>query len=149
MESDDGGATAQAMSAAERRCERRGERLTTPRRRVLQLLLEAKAPLKAYDLVARYDRDGTPATPTTVYRALEFLDRVGLVHRIESLSAYVACRLAEPAHNVGFLICDRCGAVQEFAPELPDELAAARSARYAVETITVEAHGVCAACRAN
>ena len=55
----------------------RSERLTNSRRRVLELLLEAGVPLKAYDLIATYSGDGEAAKPPTVYRALEFLERVG------------------------------------------------------------------------
>src|SRR5271167_4230251 len=52
--------------------------------------------------------------PITIYRALDFLRENGLVHRIESRNAFVAC-----AHNHGdndlvvFLICEKCGAVGE------------------------------------
>ena len=57
---------------------------------MLELLLEADGPLKAYDLIAAFGEGGEPAKPPTVYRALEFLERLGFAHRIESLNAYVA-----------------------------------------------------------
>ena len=59
-----------------------GDKLTRPRRRVLELLLVAGAPAKAYDLVATYHREARVATPATVYRALQFLETRGLVHRL-------------------------------------------------------------------
>ncbi|WP_414692547.1 Fur family transcriptional regulator [Phenylobacterium sp.] len=136
-----------AMAAAETRCARTHERLTPPRRRVLELLLEADQPLKAYDLIAAYGEAGEPAKPPTVYRALGFLERLGFTHRIESLNAYVPCRLDGPDHRAAFLICDCCGAAEEFEPDFSAELAAADAAGYAVQSITLEARGLCAACR--
>src|SRR3990167_1189162 len=73
-----------------------GDKLTRPRRRVLELLLVAGAPAKAYDLVATYHQDARVAKPATVYRALQFLETHGLIHRLSSLKAYVACDPERP-----------------------------------------------------
>lgn len=142
-----GGALRRALGEAERRCEATQERLTTPRRRVLELLLEADAPLKAYDLIAAFGEGGEPAKPPTVYRALDFLERLGFAHRIESLNAYVPCRLDGESHQAAFLICDCCGAAQEFEPDFTTQVAAAQAAGYALRSITMEARGLCPACR--
>lgn len=143
-----GQALRRALGAAESRCSATQERLTTPRRRVLELLLEADAPLKAYDLIAAYGEAGEPAKPPTVYRALEFLERLGFAHRIESLNAYVPCRL-EGAHQAAFLICDCCGAAEEFQPDLGPALAAAKAKGYDARAVTLEARGFCPACQAS
>jgi Fur family zinc uptake transcriptional regulator len=145
-----GGKLDQALVDADRRCGAAGERLTAPRRRVLELLLEAGGPVKAYELMTRYGgAAGETAKPPTVYRALEFLGRTGLAHRIESLNAYMACRLGETSHAAGFLICDCCGAAREI-DRLPADWvsAAAEDAGYVLERVTVEAHGRCGDCAA-
>jgi Fur family transcriptional regulator, zinc uptake regulator len=144
-----GVALRRALGAAEGRCVDTQERLTPPRRRVLELLLEADAPLKAYDLIAAFGEAGEPAKPPTVYRALEFLERLGFAHRIESLNAYVPCRMEGEGHQAAFLICDCCGAAQEFEPDLKPALAAARAAGYDAHSVTLEARGLCPACRAG
>lgn len=144
-----GAALVHAMAEAEGRCGAIHERLTAPRRRVLELLLQADAPLKAYDLIAAYGAGGEPAKPPTVYRALEFLERLGFAHRIESLNAYVPCRMEAKGHAAAFLICDCCGAAAEFEPDFGPQLAAAEQAGYAVRAVTLEARGLCAACRAG
>jgi len=136
------------LALAADRIARDGERLTEPRRRVLELLFQAGEPVKAYDLIARFGADGQAAKPPTVYRALEFLERQGLVHRIASISAYVACAAGDRAHAAAFLICDCCGAAAEVAPPAPEALhEAARQAGYRIERTTIEAHGRCGACR--
>lgn len=135
------------LGQAETRCQSTQERLTPPRRRVLELLLQSDAPLKAYDLIAAFGPQGEPAKPPTVYRALEFLVRMGFAHRIESLNAYVPCRRDAESHRAAFLICDCCGAAQEFEPSLLNRLQSADTGGYAVRSITLEAHGLCPACQ--
>ena len=143
-----GSALTHALGLAEQRCAATQERLTAPRRRVLELLLESNSPQKAYDLIAAFGAHGEPAKPPTVYRALEFLERLGFAHRIESLNAYVPCRIDGQSHRAAFLICDCCGAAEEFEPDFTAQLAAATKAGYQVATITLEARGRCAACSA-
>ena len=136
-----------ALAEADRRLSDQGERMTAARTRVLELLLSAREPVKAYDLIARFGTDGAPAKPPTVYRSLEFLERHGLVHRIASISAYVACTSGTDAHAAAFLICDCCGATQEVSASLAEGLdAAAASAGYVIERTTIEAHGRCSTC---
>src|ERR1700739_3668473 len=99
-----------AMAIAEARCAQRGQRLTPIRRKVLAALLGRHKPLGAYEIIDRLGLKGPRLAPITAYRALEFLRENGLVHRIESRNAFVAC-----VHNHGggdlviFLICERRG----------------------------------------
>ncbi|MBO9501963.1 Fur family transcriptional regulator [Brevundimonas sp. A19_0] len=149
----DAASVQQRIAVADARCRADGERLTAPRRRVLELLVESGEPMKAYDLIARFGEDGQAAKPPTVYRALEFLERRGLAHRIASISAYVACAEPEadgdPVHAAAFLICDCCGATQEVTGEQAVSLnRAAATAGYVIDHTTIEAHGRCPACRA-
>ena len=143
-----GGALDRALAAAEARAVQQGERMTAQRRRVLALLLESGEPVKAYDLIARFGEDGQAAKPPTVYRALEFLERLGMVHRIASISAYVACTSGSIDHAAAFLICDCCGATSEVSAPVAGDLGrAAEAAGYAIVRTTIEAHGRCPACR--
>src|SRR5256885_4073285 len=58
-------------------------------------------------------------SPTQVYRALDKLAEQGVVHRLESLNAYVCCSHPdEGSHDFSaFAICDSCGQVDEFVDE--------------------------------
>ncbi len=145
-----GRALTAGLRSAEARCESHGQKLTPARRRVLELLMQAGQPVKAYDLISAYGGEaGETAKPPTVYRALEFLEREGLAHRIESLSAYVACSGEPGEHAAAFLICDCCGKTKETAAPVDAALRAlAADAGYAIHTVAIEARGLCAACRA-
>jgi Fur family zinc uptake transcriptional regulator len=133
-----------ALTMAERRCAAKQEELKAPSRRVLEKLLSAGAPQKAYQMMSHFTPDGRPTSPTVVYRALNFLLRMGLIHRLETLNAYVVCRLGAGPHRPGFLVCDACGAAEEHELDrLPPFIAAHAKS---LTQVVVEAHWRCAAC---
>lgn len=143
-----GDALSRGLATAEARCAAAGQRMTPPRRRVLELLLGAGQPVKAYDLIAAFGADGVPAKPPTVYRALDFLSKQGLAHRIESLNAFIACGGGREGHAAAFLICDCCGATREIAPSGVSEIERLAGAQgFNLTSLMVEAHGLCSDCR--
>src|SRR5690606_34443655 len=102
-----------ALREAERLCAERGERFTPLRRTVLELLWSSHKPIKAYDLLAMLAQTHERPAPPTVYRALDFLQAAGLVHKIQSLNAYMGCGEPGRPHQGQFLICATCGIVAE------------------------------------
>ena len=142
--------TADALAHAETLCAQRAQRLTPIRRQVLEVLLESHKPLGAYEIMDRAAAVGARPAPITIYRALDFLRDNGLVHRIESRNAFVACVNNHASGDlVVFLICEHCGAVGEAASAaVADQLkAAARSAGFTPKAPVIEIGGVCAHCR--
>ena len=142
-------AVAAQIDAASRRCEEGGGRLTELRALVLRLILEADAPLTAYQLLDRLRAERRGAVPPTIYRALDFLLKHGLVHKIERLGAFVSCHLPGGHHHpVQFLICRRCGTVTEIEDAaVADALGqAAERAGFHAGIATVELDGTCATC---
>lgn len=138
-----------AVATASAKCARDGQRLTTLRRRVLELVWQGHRPVGAYAILEQLKTDGRTAAPPTVYRALDFLLECGLVHRIESLNAYVGCPQPEAPHRSQFLICRRCGTAAEIDdPAVSDALGqSAAAAGFSIESRVVELKGLCADCR--
>ncbi len=138
-----------ALGAAEQLCARRGRRLTPLRRRVLELIWSRHEPARAYDILEQLDGDGRGGAPPTVYRALDFLLANGLVHRIQSLNAYVGCGEPATAHAGQFLICRRCNAVGELDDPGIEALitATADVTGFDVERQTIEIMGLCPDCK--
>jgi Fur family zinc uptake transcriptional regulator len=129
-------------------CDRRGVRLTDLRRQVLELVWRSHAPIGAYQILERLAASRGRVAPPTVYRALEFLAREGLVHRIDSLNAYVGCSSPSAPHEAYFLICSACGEAAEFA-DAELTAAVARSAGrtgFRPLSTSVELTGLCARC---
>jgi Fur family transcriptional regulator, zinc uptake regulator len=141
---------AEAISHAEQVCALRAQKFTPIRRRVLQALLSSHRPLGAYEVIDALAGSMPRPAPITIYRALDFLMTNGLVHRIESRNAYLACAQDhDSAAMVAFLICDRCGAVGEIpAASLAQGLgAAARASGFAPKLSVVEITGICRHCQ--
>jgi Fur family transcriptional regulator, zinc uptake regulator len=138
-----------ALREAARLCEREGQRLTPIRRRVLELVWSSHQPIGAYAILEKLKRDGRSAAPPTAYRALEFLLACGLIHRIESLNAFIGCPEPGAEHPVQFLICRRCGTTAELDDRKVDAaLAKSAAARgFAVERRVIELSGLCRGCR--
>ena len=142
--------SADAISHAEAVCAQHAQRLTVPRRQVLEVLAASHKPLGAYEIIDRIARKKARPAPITIYRALEFLMKHGLVHRIESRNAYLAC-----THNhdsgalVAFLMCDTCGAAGEASTDAMTQVlaAAAKKAGFRPTMSVIEITGTCAHCR--
>ena len=141
--------TADALAHAEKLCAGRSQRLTPIRRQVFEVLLESHKPLGAYEIMDRAALSGARPAPITIYRALDFLRDNGLVHRIESRNAFVACVNNHATGDlVVFLICERCGTVGEASsPDVAATLtSAARAAGFTPKSPVIEISGICTHC---
>ncbi len=137
-----------AVEEAERICAERGSRFTDLRRRILTMIWQGHKAVKAYDLLGQLASQGGSAKPPTVYRALDFLMEEGLVHKIESLNAYIGCPHPGCDHISQFLICDDCETVEEVtSPSLAKAVkSAAATQSFTINRQTLELHGTCANC---
>ena len=137
------------LAEAEKMVSTKGQKLTPIRRKVLHLLLESKEPAKAYDLLDNLDGEGS-AKPPTVYRALDFLQEMGLAHKIESLNAYVACGHVSHDHSAVFLICQTCGGAEELHAVATSEALSKETstAGFVIQNAVIEARGTCRKCAA-
>jgi Fur family transcriptional regulator, zinc uptake regulator len=138
-----------AIEAVRAECAALGLRLTPARACVLEALLETHRALTAYELLDRLREAGLGGQPPVAYRALDFLVAHGFAHRIERLSAFVACTRGRADHAAAFLICRRCRRVAETVlPRVPAGISAdADDAAFAIERMVIEAEGLCAECR--
>ncbi|MFO1135882.1 MAG: Fur family transcriptional regulator [Rhodoblastus sp.] len=126
-------------------------RLTPGRKAVLDILEGAGRPIGAYEMIDILAASaGRRPAPTQVYRALDFLVEQGLVHRLASRNAFLACCHGHDASEpVAFLICDGCGHVDEAtSPALAADVAAVAGKRgFAPRAQIIEIAGRCAACQ--
>lgn len=116
---------------------------------VYDALSDASNPLSAYAILDLLRDDGFRA-PLQVYRALEKLMEFGLVHKLESLNAFVACRHdeCESSEPAAFMICEECESVSELGDSaLTSHLGKlANTQEFALKHTTVELHGRCKNC---
>lgn len=140
---------ADALHRAEQICTARDLRFTELRRKVLELVWESHGPIKAYDILDKLDHRIGAIKPPTVYRALDFLTDNGLVHKINSLNAFVGCSHPLTHRECYFLICSDCGEAKECcSSDITDVISkTSRRNEFLTDHITLEITGECRDCR--
>ncbi|MDO8473648.1 MAG: Fur family transcriptional regulator [Dehalococcoidia bacterium] len=126
-----------------------GHRLTNSRQLVLETLACNRGPASPYDIQKLLLEQGKRLDHVTIYRTLELLERLNLVHKVLSLGGYARCTLENEAACHGYLVCRGCGSLQEFADESlchkEDELAEKHG--FQAERHLTEFSGLCAGCQ--
>jgi Fur family transcriptional regulator, zinc uptake regulator len=137
-----------AVAAAEKVCAAKRVNLTPLRKRVLEIVWRQHEPIGAYEILAELSRDREKPAPPTVYRALEFLQNAGLVHRLDTLNAFLGCDRPEDAHAGQFLVCDQCHRVAEIEDSILNRTLheRARSLGFRLESPAVEIKATCTRC---
>ncbi|MEM6485101.1 MAG: transcriptional repressor [Pseudomonadota bacterium] len=136
-------------SLAQSRCESLGERLTPARLGAYAELIAANGAITAYGLIDRLSkRQKRNIAPLTVYRHLDFLTRVGLVHRIESTQSYLPCKHPDKPHDSQYLLCSNCGRVEEVRSDSLDTLLTGIASQrgFTPDKTIVEVSGMCGEC---
>jgi Fur family zinc uptake transcriptional regulator len=143
------GCVEHALLTAEQTCLKKGVRLTDIRKNVLKLICANHKAIGAYELLDLFREQDPKAKPVTIYRALDFLMEAGLVHKIESLNAFIACLQAETQHKSAILICDHCKNAYEIdATSVYESLySLSETVQFKPQGLTLELHGLCANCR--
>ena len=141
----------QAIGEARQLCQQKSLRFTAIREQVLTCIWLSHQPVGAYDILQWLQQQdkNIKLAPPTVYRALDFLQQNGLIHRIATLNAYMGCCSPGHAHQSQFLICRDCKTTVELADaniSQPIHKAAAK-AGFAVDVEHVEILGLCPNCQ--
>ena len=137
-----------AIGYAESVCIKSGAKLTDNRRNVFEVVHGAGRPIGAYDILEKLSSVTPGAKPPTVYRALEFLLEIGLIHKIESLNAYLSCAHPGHTHDVQMLICDTCGRTSELNDNAINSNVTnlALQQGFTIDHTIFEIHGRCIEC---
>ncbi|MEM6466393.1 MAG: Fur family transcriptional regulator [Pseudomonadota bacterium] len=125
-----------------------GQRGQAMQAKVFEVVAQSDSPVSAYDILAKLRAPGANVAPPTIYRALAALQKQKRVHRLESLSAYVAAKGDALADASIMSICEDCGIVSEnTSPELVSGLQNLLGQDgFEPQRHVIEVHGRCAAC---
>jgi Fur family zinc uptake transcriptional regulator len=117
---------------------------------VLKALKKAARPLSAYQIMEQTTAKGVRA-PQQIYRALQGLVAHRLIHRIETINAYLACHHAPHEHQAAFAVCTACGRVEEvpLGKTVASLTRAVSKTGFAVHATHLELSGLCAECQAK
>lgn len=146
----------QLLQQAKQKCKDAGGRFTEKRGAVLKTLLQAEAPISAYELVDRYNQAAPePIKAMSAYRILDFFVELNLVHKLSASNKYVACSHLACNHSHQdqfFVICQECGATKEITipSSLMQQLTDSVSAEgFQLKHSQFELEGMCQACLAK
>jgi Fur family ferric uptake transcriptional regulator len=126
----------------------RGLRWTPQRRRILQILVDARGHLTGAELVARCRRVDPDTIPSTVYRTLDVLEELGIVRHAHGPDGREEYHIL-PERDHGHLYCEGCGRSWEIdLPEAEPLLRALAAGRGFVADLShLSIVGRCADCR--
>jgi Fur family zinc uptake transcriptional regulator len=138
----------QLIEKANQHCKKYGLRYTEPRQKVLEILVKTGRPLGAYEILQALGEIIDNPKPPTVYRAIQFWQKEGFIHCIDSLKAYVACLHGHHIGQAQFLICDTCDYAQELECKVDFSpiSVAAKSLEFSISNYTLEIKGRCVQC---
>jgi Fur family zinc uptake transcriptional regulator len=126
-------------------------KITDLRKDILDIILSAKKPLSAYDILDLLKSKRANAKPPTVYRVIEYFVDKKIIHRVETTNKFVCCSQLDnfktKYHGILFL-CQKCGNSFEVMDD--DFLTAlkifSKKHLFAVNESLVEIKGVCEKC---
>ncbi len=129
----------------------KGITLTPLRKDILSIMLSNKKPMGAYDILNKLKKKRPNAEPPTVYRVLDFLIGIQLIHRIEAQNTYVCCtHLADDKaiHKAILLLCNHCHKSYEFTDKYVFDAITkfAKTNNVGVDDALIEMKGVCQQC---
>ena len=124
--------------------------LTKNQKIVFNLLQSSGEPLKAYTILESLKREGLKS-PLQVYRALDKLVELGIIHKIESQNSFIACSNSNCASNTAFTICRKCGDVKEIKNNHLFEQVSdlGKKNRLKVQRFNLEFYVDCNGCKVN
>lgn len=137
-----------SLEAVEQQCKQRGIRFTSIRKRILQLIWDSDCAVKAYDLLDEVKPYFNNAKPVTVYRALEFLLEQGMIHKVKSINAFIACKQPHCNDKQILLICTQCHEIEEMTgrnlmANISSEL---KQSGFINQINSIEVQGLCSNC---
>jgi Fur family ferric uptake transcriptional regulator len=105
----------------------------------------------AREIADELHEHGNPVGIASVYRALELLDELRLVRRLDAGEGLVRYEPADPSgDHHHHIVCDRCGRVAAFADQQLEHAIerVSRELDHAVDAHDVVLRGECPRCRA-
>ena len=135
------------LTRAKKYCENNKLRFTEPRQNILSLLAKSNEPLGAYKIKELLSLGKEKPNPPTIYRAIEFWEKHGFIHRVESLNAYIVCCQNHKHKNFCIFICDNCKITKEIY--LKENLISTKNLKendFTVHSYNTEISGKCSKC---
>lgn len=129
-----------------------GLKLTKPRQQIVDFLAKSDKVLSPYEMREQLKKSKVNADVVTIYRVLDTLENMGLVHKVLALNGYVRCstrRLKNEATCHHYLVCGKCHRVEEVKGEDLSALEKRilKNRKFEIRSHYLEFMGICSLCR--
>ncbi|MBU2881581.1 transcriptional repressor [Psychrosphaera sp. B3R10] len=142
------------LEKAKTTCAEQGVKLTSKRENVLACIISSDEAVSPYELAEIYKENFGQSMPAmSVYRILDFLVELTLVHKLTSANKYIACSHISCSHShrsPQFLICENCQSVMEVGIEnsVMEQLkSSVERSGFVLTTQQIELKGLCKKCQ--
>jgi Fur family transcriptional regulator, ferric uptake regulator len=127
-----------------------GRRGGAAQRAVVELLAREECCLTAQEIYDRLRAEGRRVSLASVYRAVELLNELSLVHRVVVGGSSARFERVAPESHHHHLVCDDCGRVEAFSDARLEQAidGVASKVGYDVDAHEVVLHGACGDCAA-
>ncbi len=142
--------TMQELEATLARLRVQGERLTHPRRKVLEVLSRSGDHLTVGEVQAHLREAGEDMDAATIYRVLQWLKRVGLISQTDLGREAIVYQVIDD-HRHHHLVCLSCGSISDLDDRALDGLRRTLRRDYEFEPRIdhLAIFGLCRKCRAK
>lgn len=129
-----------------------GYKVTKQRQMIVELLAKTEKALSPYDMRDTLKKQKIPADVVTIYRVLETLEKLSLVHKVLALNGYIRCNTKELGSKKIFchhyLLCKYCHNVDEVEGEDLSKLEQkiAKEKKFHIDSHYLEFTGLCKNC---
>ena len=109
------------LEQAQQKLQSKGYKITNARQDVLEILANNDQALTAYGIQDSLKHQCKDYQAITIYRVLDLLCELDLVHRIYSINAFIKC-LPEKDHghhHHQFLVCEKCHQIKKLESKIP------------------------------
>lgn len=125
-------------------------KITDERRGILSILEKAKLPLSPQEIYVHLKRSYPKANLTTVYRNLEMLENLKLIHRLSHDKSFFTYELLFDRPHHHHVVCQNCGKVEDledFSEKFVDETQ--KRTFFQIQSHNLEFFGLCPNCQKN
>ena len=136
-----------------------GCRITIPRQAIIDLLSSSSKHLSAEDIYLSVHKTYPTIGLTTVYRTLELLEQMGLIHKFDFGDGRARYELVEGPNKEHHhhLICTGCGRVIDYTDFVDEELklikqvekTLAKRHNFNINSHQIHFYGLCSKCRST
>ncbi len=129
----------------------KGQRITKVRGIVVEIFINSVEPITAQDILLAMETIGMKVNKTTVYRELDFLQKIAIIKAIDFGDGLKRYELLQEGHH-HHVICSKCRKVQDVVLKVDldeEENKIQKDTGFKIQSHSLEFFGLCPDCQTS